>query len=56
VIVEDRQAAAFAAALRVNGDRAEGVATVAGLDYSNGHHDILRLYKPAPAPPQETKP
>jgi 4-amino-4-deoxy-L-arabinose transferase-like glycosyltransferase len=45
-IVERREEPAFRAAL---GPRAAGVtsvATVSGLDYSNGHADILRFYRP----------
>ncbi|HWA60934.1 MAG TPA: hypothetical protein VG939_06145, partial [Caulobacteraceae bacterium] len=47
-IVEQRQQAAFARALAANGDAARPVAVIEGLDYSNGRHDILRLYRPAP--------
>lgn len=51
VIVEERQMKAFSAALAANGDGAAPVGVLPGLDYSNGRHDILHLFKPLPAAP-----
>jgi hypothetical protein len=49
-IVEGRADAAFRAALARDGARAALIGSVTGLDYSNGRHDILRLYRPPPTP------
>jgi 4-amino-4-deoxy-L-arabinose transferase-like glycosyltransferase len=50
-IVEGRLETAFQAALAEQNLRAVRVGEGAGLDYSNNHHDILRIYRPAsPAP------
>jgi 4-amino-4-deoxy-L-arabinose transferase-like glycosyltransferase len=48
-IVEGRQDPAFQAALAADGATAAPVAAVTGLDYSSGHAQILRLYRPAAA-------
>jgi hypothetical protein len=48
-IVEARDEAAFRVALGEDEASARYLGQVAGLDYSNGHHDILRLYAPAGA-------
>ncbi|MFL5295235.1 MAG: ArnT family glycosyltransferase [Phenylobacterium sp.] len=53
-VVEDRQAAAFAKALAQYRTTAHLVATVQGLDYSDGRKKTLRVYEaatPAPANP-----
>ncbi|MEO8811879.1 MAG: glycosyltransferase family 39 protein [Caulobacteraceae bacterium] len=55
-IVESRDDAAFRNALVAQATRARIVAAIPGLDYSNGRHDILRIYLPlgaatAPHPP-----
>jgi 4-amino-4-deoxy-L-arabinose transferase-like glycosyltransferase len=55
VIVEQRQMAAFNAALAINGDGVAPVAVLEGLDYSNGRHDILHLFRPLPPPPAPAK-
>ena len=47
-VVEGRLDDAFQAALARAGQKAQRVGHVAGLDYSNGHHDILRIYEAAP--------
>jgi hypothetical protein len=47
-IVEGRDDATFRAALADLGARAAYIGAVAGLDYSNGRTDILRLYRPPP--------
>ncbi len=47
-IVEGRADPAFRAALADQSVRAALIGAVSGLDYSNGHTDILRLYRPAP--------
>ena len=53
-IVEGRLDAAFEAALIRDGVKALRVGQGAGLDYSNNHHDILRIYRPVPgAMPQQ---
>ena len=58
-IVEGRDDAAFRAALAADGARAALIGAVPGLDYSNGHRDILRIYRPptltAPAPAAGTE-
>ncbi|HEY2049599.1 MAG TPA: glycosyltransferase family 39 protein [Caulobacteraceae bacterium] len=52
-IVESRDQAAFAAELAVLGVKARQIGQAAGLDYSKGRRDILRLYLPAaPAAPE----
>jgi 4-amino-4-deoxy-L-arabinose transferase-like glycosyltransferase len=48
-IVEGRLDAAFQSALAGRGVKALRVGEGAGLDYSNNHHDILRIYRPVPA-------
>ncbi len=48
-IVEARDEAAFRVALGEDEAAASYLGQVSGLDYSNGHHDILRLYAPAGA-------
>jgi hypothetical protein len=55
-IVEGRLDAAFQSALARDGVKALRVGQGAGLDYSNNHHDILRIYRPVPvaAPQQES--
>jgi 4-amino-4-deoxy-L-arabinose transferase-like glycosyltransferase len=45
-IVEAREDQAFRAALSARGVAAAPIASVAGLDYSNGRRDTLRLYRP----------
>ena len=45
-IVEGRLESAFQAALAADGVKAERVGEGAGLDYSNNHKDILRIYRP----------
>ncbi|HLZ83696.1 MAG TPA: glycosyltransferase family 39 protein, partial [Caulobacteraceae bacterium] len=50
-IVEERNDAAFRAALADQGARAAYIGAVKGLDYSNGRTDILRLYRPPPPEP-----
>ena len=53
-IVEGRLDAAFQSALTRDGVKAVRVGQGAGLDYSNNHHDILRIYGPVPgAMPQQ---
>jgi 4-amino-4-deoxy-L-arabinose transferase-like glycosyltransferase len=47
-IVEGRDDATFRAALADLGAGAAYIGAVAGLDYSNGRADILRLYRPPP--------
>jgi 4-amino-4-deoxy-L-arabinose transferase-like glycosyltransferase len=47
-IVESRLEAAFRAGLAARGAPAIPAGAVKGLDYSNGHTDILRVYRPAP--------
>ncbi len=47
-IVEGRLDAAFQTALARDGVKALRVGQGAGLDYSNNHHDILRIYGPVP--------
>jgi 4-amino-4-deoxy-L-arabinose transferase-like glycosyltransferase len=49
-VVEGRDQRAFAAALAADGVAARLIGQVAGLDYSKGRHDILRLYQPAASP------
>ncbi|MGH7012247.1 MAG: ArnT family glycosyltransferase, partial [Caulobacteraceae bacterium] len=46
-IVEKRSETPFEAALADDEAHARLIGQVAGLDYSNGRHDILRLYAPA---------
>lgn len=46
-IVEARQDAAFQSALARLGARASRAGEGAGLDYSNGRRDLLRIYRPA---------
>ena len=46
-VVEKRLDPVFRAALAADGATARPVATVTGLDYSNGHAQILTLYRPA---------
>jgi len=60
-IVEQRQTAAFQAALAAEGVVARRAGEGAGLDYSNNQHDVLQIFLPvaAPsqaAPPQDMKP
>jgi hypothetical protein len=56
-VVEDREGAAFRAALSARGLTARQVGEVRGLDYSNGDDMVLRLYAaPGPSVRQETKP
>ena len=50
-IVEQREDGAFHQALAVYGARAEVVATIAGLDYSNGDETTLRVYEAADTDP-----
>jgi 4-amino-4-deoxy-L-arabinose transferase-like glycosyltransferase len=50
-IVEGRLDAAFQAELARQGAKALRVGEGAGLDYSNDHHDILRIYRPLPGAP-----
>jgi hypothetical protein len=51
-VVEARQQQAFEQALAADHVKAEEVAEVKGLDYSDGHKMTLRIYKaPADAPP-----
>jgi len=47
-IVEDRVRPAFEAALAVDGVTARRAGQGAGLDYSNGRHDVLRIFLPQP--------
>jgi hypothetical protein len=51
-IVEGRLDAAFHAALARDGVGALKVGQGAGLDYSNNHPDILRIYRPLPDAPK----
>jgi 4-amino-4-deoxy-L-arabinose transferase-like glycosyltransferase len=53
-IVEARQDAAFARALAESGLAARRAGEGAGLDYSNGQRDILRIYTPL-SPPSAAK-
>ena len=48
-IVEARQESAFRVALAEDEASARYLGQVSGLDYSNGRHDILRLYAPVSA-------
>jgi 4-amino-4-deoxy-L-arabinose transferase-like glycosyltransferase len=50
-VVEARQDAAFQAALRAESGAARLAGTIQGLDYSSGHAQVLRLYRPAPPIP-----
>jgi 4-amino-4-deoxy-L-arabinose transferase-like glycosyltransferase len=50
-IVEGRLDGAFRSALTRQGVKALRVGEGAGLDYSNNHHDILRIYRPLPGAP-----
>jgi 4-amino-4-deoxy-L-arabinose transferase-like glycosyltransferase len=50
-IVESRLDAAFRSALSRQGVKALRVGEGSGLDYSNNHHDILRIYRPVPGAP-----
>jgi 4-amino-4-deoxy-L-arabinose transferase-like glycosyltransferase len=50
-IVEAREEPQFRAALGGRATDTSAAATVAGLDYSNGRADILRLYRPLPPTP-----
>ena len=54
-VVEDREDAAFRAALKADHAQALEVAEVKGLDYSDGHKMTLRIYK-APEPPAGGQP
>jgi len=47
-IVEDRVRPAFEATLAANGVTARRAGQGAGLDYSNGRHDVLRIFLPQP--------
>jgi len=49
-VVEDREQAAFAAALKARGVTARQVGKVEGLNYSNGDATTLRIFGPPPAP------
>jgi len=51
-IVEAREEAAFRQALAVYGARAYVVATIKGLDYSNGDETTLRVYEAADTAPE----
>ena len=55
-IVEGRLDRAFQSALARQGVKSLRVGQGAGLDYSNNHHDILRIYRPVPGatPRQES--
>lgn len=56
-IVEGRLDGAFHAALARDGAAATPVGQGAGLDYSNNHRDILRIYRPvSPGPPAGNAP
>jgi 4-amino-4-deoxy-L-arabinose transferase-like glycosyltransferase len=46
-VVEARQEPAFQAALAADGGAAQQMGVVQGLDYSSGHAQVLRLYRPA---------
>jgi hypothetical protein len=48
-IIERREDGAFQAALADRGVAAREAGAVAGLDYSNGRRDLLRVYRPAPS-------
>jgi hypothetical protein len=50
-IVEQRQLAAFQAALASRHALARPVGQGAGLDYSNNRHDLLHIFVPAAPPP-----
>jgi 4-amino-4-deoxy-L-arabinose transferase-like glycosyltransferase len=50
-IVEGRLDVAFQSELTRRGIKALRVGEGAGLDYSNNHHDILRIYRPVPGAP-----
>ncbi|HEV2364457.1 MAG TPA: phospholipid carrier-dependent glycosyltransferase [Caulobacteraceae bacterium] len=50
-IVEARQEAAFQTALAEDDSSARLIGRIAGVDYSNGAHDILALYAPAAGAP-----
>jgi hypothetical protein len=50
-IVEGRLDVAFQSELTRQGVKALRVGQGAGLDYSNNHHDILRIYRPVPGAP-----
>jgi 4-amino-4-deoxy-L-arabinose transferase-like glycosyltransferase len=50
-IVEGRLDVAFRSELTRQGVKALRVGEGAGLDYSNNHHDILRIYRPVPGAP-----
>ncbi|MGH6972883.1 MAG: ArnT family glycosyltransferase, partial [Caulobacteraceae bacterium] len=53
VVVEQRQEAAFCKALAEEGDAAVQAGEVTGLDYSSGHRQVLRLYRPSGAGPED---
>jgi 4-amino-4-deoxy-L-arabinose transferase-like glycosyltransferase len=50
-VVAGRQDKAFRAAIAQGEVSARVAATEAGLDYSTGHAQVLRLYEPVPPPP-----
>ncbi|HEY1749921.1 MAG TPA: glycosyltransferase family 39 protein [Caulobacteraceae bacterium] len=50
-IVEQKQDAAFRAAVATGPTSAHVAATITGLDYSTGHRQVLRLYEPVAAAP-----
>jgi hypothetical protein len=49
-VVEQKQQAAFEQALADDGVQARQTGVVAGLNYSSGHAQVLRLYEPVAAP------
>ncbi|MGH7022202.1 MAG: ArnT family glycosyltransferase [Caulobacteraceae bacterium] len=55
-IVEQRQTAAFEAALASDGVQAKRAGEGAGLDYSNNQHDVLQIFLPASGPAPEARP
>jgi 4-amino-4-deoxy-L-arabinose transferase-like glycosyltransferase len=55
-IVEAAQDGDFTTALAARHVEASQVATVSGLDYSNGRREILRLYRPGPTVPAARRP
>ncbi|HEY1448925.1 MAG TPA: glycosyltransferase family 39 protein [Caulobacteraceae bacterium] len=55
-IVEARQTAAFQAALTAAGVKARRAGEGAGLDYSNGQHDVLQIFLPASPPAPQNGP
>ena len=55
-LVEQRQDSAFEAALKPDDAVARRVGEGAGVDYSNGHHDVLQIFLPVNAPASEAEP